>query len=235
MVLRQQRAAADDPDAGLVAARLDAEHQGFLRSVHAPRRTLPPAGSGRIGAPPSLRRRPAGRWPRRPAREVEAASRRRRRRRAGSSAGRRPTSAKPSEAYSAWATGLSARTSRNTSRDAAARMPRRAAPRAARGLGPGRARPRRSRWSGCRHPSPRAARAARRSRRGARPPRRRRTRPCGEASSSRIIASDQASVGNEARSSAMIASRSSGVARRACGHVPTRFGPAASVTSGERR
>ncbi len=37
-------------------------------------------------------------------------------------------------------------------------------------------------------------------------------RPCGEASSSRIIASDHASVGNEARSSAMIASRSAGVA-----------------------
>ena len=71
-----------------------------------------------------------------------------------------------------------------------------------------------ARSSGCRHPSPRAEHAGRRSRRCGRRSRARCSARAGSASSSRIMAVDQASVGNEAFSIAMIGSRSAGVAGR---------------------
>ncbi len=149
MVLRQQRAAADDPDAGLVAARLDAEDQRSLslsrRSRAAsvrPRGALshPAAGPCRGAALASdVRHRPAGFAPtsavsdaeRRcapPTRRRRGASRPRRRRRAGSSAGAgRPRRSPPTRT----APGRPGcrRAPRGTHRARGGRMPRPAAPR----------------------------------------------------------------------------------------------------------
>ena len=180
--VRQQRAAADDADAGLVAARLDAEHEGF--------------GAVHVHAPASSPRRF---WA--DALQHESRSTHRRLRIVGpptARPGRPPIPPRPAHHDRVDVVGLVVarappdldeplrRVQRLRDRVVGPHLEEHVAHAAPRGLREqcGQQRPpatsaasspRRSRSSGCRHPLPRAPRAARRSRSGGRPPRRRRT------------------------------------------------------------
>ena len=166
-----------------------------------------------------------------------AASRWRRRRRAGSSAARRPTSTKPSERVERLRDGVvGAHLEEHLARRRAARASVEQRARAAPDPDPGPADALGDRDRldvGIRRPARRAQPGVADQAPGLFdddvPAVRRREL-------SRIIASDQASVGNDARSSAMIASRScERCARRACSLRPPASGRPSRVTSGERR